>query len=1442
MALDQFTPPTRAWFQAAFGEPTPAQARGWPAIAAGEHTLIHAPTGSGKTLAAFLWALDRLLTEPMPERDERCRVLYVSPLKALAHDVERNLAEPLSGIRLAAERLGAEPPSISTFIRTGDTKAEDRRRMERHPPDILITTPESLYLMLTSSVRSVLRTVRWVIVDEVHAVAGTKRGAHLAISLERLDDLADTPPQRIGLSATQRPLETISRFLGGGEVIDDVWTPRPVTVVDVPSDRELDLLVEVPAEDMTQPTEEPDDANSMWTAIYPRLLELILAHRSTIVFANSRRLAERTCAAINALAGEEVARAHHGSVAREQRLAIEEGLKSGELRAVVATSSLELGIDMGTVDLVIQIEAPTSVASGLQRVGRAGHQVGGVSTGRIFPKYRGDLLAATVVASLMSRRQVEETRIPANPLDVLAQQIVAHVVATGGVAAGDLYGLVRRSAPYASLTRHAFDATLDMLAGRYPSDLFAALRPRVVWDREQDLVTPRDGARHLVVTNAGTIPDRGLFVAALPDGSRVGELDEEMVYESRVGDTFLLGTTVWRINSIGHDRVEVVPAPANTPGRMPFWKGDTLGRPAETGREIGRFVRRIQELGDGAVETLIAENHLDERAARNLVSYVEEQEAVTSAVPSDRTVIVERFRDELGDWRVVIHSPLGARVHAPWAFALQHRFRSRYGTGLDMVWSDDGISFRFPDADEPPDTEAFVLDPEEARELLIEHLANTSIFAARFREAAGRALLLPRRRPGQRTPLWLQRRRSADLLGVAQQFDSFPLVLETYREVLNDDFDLPAFIGLMSDIAARRVTVTSADTTGPSPFAVSLLFSFVAAYLYEADAPAAERRATALSIDRSLLRELLGEGELRELIDPEVVAAIELELQHLVESRRAGSADAVADLLSDLGPLSLHDIDARSTGIDVVTVLQQLKGRVIEVEIGGQRRWAAIEDAGRLAHALGVEIPESVPPVFNEPVRDALGDLVGRFARTHGPFTAADAGKSLGIPAGVAETALRQLESQGRVAEGAFRPGGEGREWVDSEVLRRLKRRSLAVLRGEIEPVPATALASFVPAWQGVSADPPSGLHALRQALDGLTGAAVPASVLELDILPVRVAESEMGIDSLMLSGELIWVGRGRLGSRDGRIALYPRHMLGTLWPGPEETALDGDAAAVLDFLSSHGASFFTEIYQGTGGGPPDERLEALWDLVWAGLVTNDTLQPVRAYLGHRKRKGTGKPGLSSRFPAHSGGRWSLTPRADATDTERATAWAQVLLSRQGVVARDTVAAEGLPGGFTSVYPVLSHMEETGKIRRGYFVEGLGGAQFALPGAVDRLRRGGPVAPIALAATDPANVYGSVLPWPAAGARLAREPGAYVVLAGGELLAYLDRSRSGLWVFPAAKDQPEVIASALAGIARRHRRFNLQVVNGTPAAAAPLAPALTEWGFAPAPKGLSFRG
>ena len=1455
-ALHSFSPASRTWFEASFAAPTRAQYEGWPAIASGEHTLIHAPTGSGKTLAAFLWTLDRLLTEPVPEKAERCRVLYVSPLKALAHDVNRNLRAPLAGIRHAAERLGGDPlPRLDTFLRTGDTPQEDRRRMERNPPDILITTPESLYLMLTSAVRSTLRTVRWVIVDEVHAVAGSKRGAHLTLSLERLEEITDMPPQRIGLSATQRPLETIARFLGGGTVEDDVWSPRPVTVIDIPQDRELDVEIVVPVENMNEPGEpdplDPDSTptRSIWPAVYPELLDEINRHNSTIVFANSRRLAERVCAEINNLAGSEVARAHHGSVAREQRLEIEESLKKGDLKAVVATSSLELGIDMGAVDLVLQIEAPTSVASGLQRVGRSGHQVGGVSRAKIFPKYRGDLLVSAVVSQQMQQRNVESTKIPANPLDVLSQQLVAQTV-SGDTTADDLFALARRATPFQDLSRALFDETLDMLSGRYPSDLFSELRPRLNWDRATGEVTARPGARQLAVTNPGTIPDRGLFRVTLPDGSRVGELDEEMVYESREGDTFLLGSSAWRISQITHDKVEVVPAPGDTAARMPFWHGDMLGRPLETGRAVGRFIRETAALErSDAIETLSKGFGLNEFAASNLVAYLEEEREATGVLVTDQTIVVERFQDEIGDWRVVLLSPLGARVHAPWAMALRHRFRSRYGSDVDAIWSDDGIAFRFADSDEPPGAGDLLLDPEDVEALLVEHLADTALFAARFREAAGRALLLPRRRPGERTPLWLQRRRSADLLGVAKQFGSFPILLEVYREILQDDFDLPALQEVLGDIRSRKIRVVPVETHSPSPFASSLLFSFIAAYMYEADTPLAERRAAALTLDRDLLRELLGEGELRELIDPEVAAAVELELQRLTETRRARHPDGIHDLLRDLGPLGENDIEVRTDGVDVASALIGLaeSRRIIEVVMGGEPRWAAIEDSARLRDALGVQPPPGVPHTFLEPVDDPLGDVVGRYARTHGPFLATEAAAALGLPVGVIETALQRLEQKSRVVRGAFQPGGAGREWVDEGVLKRLKRRSLAALRSEIEPVEPTALARFEIAWQGVSSDPPRGRNALADAIHKLTGAPIPASTLERDVLAARVGDIGNAVDDLMLTGDLVWVGQGSLGIRDGRVALFPRESLPTLWLGPEpDYEPESTAADIVATLSERGASFFRDVYESTGGGDPDQTLESLWDLVWAGWVTNDTFAPVRAFTARRKARSSGRPSVSSRFPAHSRGRWSLTSQlahTDATETERHAAWARLLLDRHGVVTRSTVLAEGFPGGFSALYPVYRHLEETGQIRRGYFVEGLGGSQFALPGAVDRLRGQLETGLTVLAATDPSNPYGGVLPWPdVEDSRLARDAGAYVLIQDGELVGYLDKGRRGLTLLDVGSDRFGEVSRAMADVAGRHRRLTLVTVNGEPAPRSPLAAPLSEWGFATAPRGLTYRG
>ncbi len=1455
--LERFSPAVRAWFRGTFEAPTPAQARGWPAISEGRHTLVLAPTGSGKTLAAFLWAIDRLAAEPVPPATERCRVLYVSPLRALAVDVEKNLRSPLKGIGLAAERLGLDVHAPTVAMRTGDTPASERRRIQRRPPDILITTPESLYLMLTSSARELLRSVRWVIVDEIHALAATKRGAHLALSLERLEAIASSPPQRIGLSATQRPLDEIARFLGG----QTREGPRPVTVVDAGIRKPMEVEIVVPVEDLSAPGRAAEaspeipqaERASIWPAVYPRLLELIRAHRSTLIFVNARRLAERIAARINELAGEDLVRAHHGSIAREQRLAIEDRLKAGSLRGLVATSSLELGIDMGAVDLVVQVESPGSVARGLQRIGRAGHRVGEPSRGKVFPKYRGDLLEAAVVVRRMGQGLIEETRYPRNPLDVLAQQIVA-ACALDEWNVDELVALVRRAANYADLSDELFVAVLDLLSGRYPSAEFAELRPRIVWDRRRNVLRAREGAGRLATTSGGTIPDRGLFGVFLPDGTRVGELDEEMVYESRVGEVFLLGASSWRIEDITHDRVIVSPAPG-VPGAMPFWKGDKPGRPLELGRAIGEFARALaSQTRARALSMLRTEYGLDPLAAENLVTYLEDQREAAGAIPDDRTIVVERFRDELGDWRVCLLSPFGAKVHAPWAMAVEARLSERMGADAQVLWSDDGIVIRLPEAEERVPLEDLALDPDEIESLVLRQLPATALFASVFRESAARALLLPRRRPGRRTALWQQRQRSADLLQAAARHPTFPILLEATRECLRDVFDLPALRELLADLRARRIRMVAVDTPHASPFAQSLLFRWIAVYMYEGDAPLAERRAAALALDRDLLRELLGAEDLRELIDADALADLELELQSLAGGRRARGADDLHDLLRRLGDLTEDEIRARSAG-DPSAWIEQLvrERRAIRVRLAGEERVAAVEDAGRLRDGLGASLPRGVPSVFLEPVEAPLEELVARYARTHGPFHAAEVASRLGVPSERIASVLTALETEGRVVLGEFRPGGMEREWVDVEVLRGLRRRSLAALRREVEPVDAAALGRFVPEWQGLTR-PREGPDALVETIAQLQGAAIPASILETDVLPSRVAGYRPAdLDALCASGEVVWTGAGTIGSDDGRVSLVFRDRAGLLAPPPAQEAPDTPIhRSIRAHLERRGASFWPELVEAAGTADERAVLRALWDLVWAGEVTNDTLSPLRALLSRRARppRGRPRPGALRRVgPPAGAGRWSLVAPLlvpPPAPTEVAHARALQLLDRHGVLAREAVLFEGVPGGFAGVYGVLKALEESGRVRRGYFVAGLGAAQFALPGAVDRLRDlrtpADETAAIALAAADPAQPYGAALPWPESSGRPARAAGAYVVLVAGEPAAYLERGARTLRTFPAARGGDAWI-DALAGLVKdgRVRRIELQRLDGVPAHESPLAGRLRAHGFVEGYRGLILR-
>lgn len=1477
--LEVFSRATREWFRGALGAPTEAQVGAWEAIDAGDNALVIAPTGSGKTLAAFLWSIDRLLhdTGGVPTGDTggsggdsggsggesggsgsraptpATRVVYVSPLKALAVDIERNLQRPLAGVSARAAQLGEPTRPVRVGVRTGDTTAWQRRKLVADPPDILITTPESLYLMLTSSAAHTLAGVDTVVVDEVHAVAGTKRGSHLALSLERLDDLLPRPARRIGLSATVEPAEEVARFLGGA---------RPVRVVRPPSTKSWDLQVRVPVADMADfsrdvaPGQDPEESHSIWPAIERHVLDLVLAHRSTLVFANSRRGAERLTTRLNERYLEQVeagpeespvlARAHHGSVAKEQRAMIEADLRDGRLRCVVATSSLELGIDMGSIDLVVQIGAPPSVASGLQRIGRAGHRVGEVSRGVIMPTHQADLVQATVVAEGMLAGRIEPLQVIANPLDVLAQQTVAACAGTT-IEVEHWWELVRRAAPYAHLPRSAFDAVLDQLAGRYPSDDFAELRPRLVWDRVAGTLTGRPGTQRLAVTNGGTIPDRGLYPVFLagtdddaPGGAtrgprRVGELDEEMVFESRVGDVIALGATSWRIEAITPDRVSVTPAPG-VPGRLPFWHGEDEGRPAVLGAAIGALAREATTGDDGRVRERF-DALLDERATDNLLGYLRAQAGATERVPSDTMLVVERFPDELGDWRVVCHSPYGRRVNAPWALAVARRIRELHDIEPQVMAADDGIVVHLPMTDGPaPDEALFRFDPDELDHLVTLEAKNSALFAARFRECAARALLLPHRDPGRRSPLWQQRHRAAQLLEVAERHPRFPIVLEAVREVLRDAYDLPALHALHARLALgerdrpaspggatrstaveEAVRIATVETERPSPFAASMLLSYIGAFIYDGDLPTSERRMATLGLDQRLLADLLGRADLVDLLDPQVIARHEAELQHTAPDRRYHGVEGIADLLRLLGPLATDEVAARLDEADAPRVADLVgelvaAGRAYPVRVGGRQVWAGVEDLSRLRDGLGATMPGGVPEVFTEAVDDPVGDLVRRFARTHGPFTVDGAAGRLGLGPAVVASALDDLVGRGTVTSGSFvRAEGTGAgdvlQFVDAQVLATIRRRSLAALRAAVQPVAPARYAAFLGRWQHVGPrDALEGEEGLLTVIDQLAGVRMPASAWESLALPSRVRDySPAMLDALIGSGEVLWTGAGPLGTQDGWTSFHLAESADLTLPRAEdlraraEALEDPVARRLLDFLTERGGAHrcadMLAALDGLDPAAPDPAahlLGGLTTLVWQGLVTSDSYAAVRTLVSgaattHRRpptprlraRRGRsrmrpralpapgaipGGYGAGRAFPELPG-RWWVVPSPDADPTVRATELARLLLDRHGVVTRGAVVAEDFEGGFAAQYRVLSGLEDHGLCRRGLFVDGLGAAQFAEPEVIDTLRgpdpfggSGTPAGPgpladgagtLLLAATDPAQPYGAALAWPA---------------------------------------------------------------------------------------------
>ncbi len=1498
--LARFSALTAEWFTGTFDAPTAAQAEAWSAIADGHNTLVIAPTGSGKTLAAFLWAIDRLASsEPRPAR-AGTRVLYVSPLKALAVDVERNLRTPLTGIGRVAERRGVPAPDISVGVRSGDTPPARRRELITKPPDILITTPESLFLMLTSAARETLAEVQTVIVDEVHAVAATKRGAHLALSLERLDQLLAKPAQRIGLSATVRPPEEVARFLSG---------QAKTTIVAPPATKTFDLSVQVPVPDMANLED-----NTIWPDVEERIVDLIESHNSSIVFTNSRRLAERLTSRLNEihaersgveLSGERnpkvgggfpaqlmgsgasfgaptlLARAHHGSVSKEQRAQVEDDLKSGRLKAVVATSSLELGIDMGAVDLVIQVEAPPSVASGLQRIGRAGHQVGEISQGVLFPKHRTDLISCAVTVRRMLSGDIETMRVPTNPLDVLAQHTVA-ASALEPLDADRWFDAVRRSAPFATLPRSAFEATLDLLSGKYPSTEFAELRPRLVYDRDAGTLTARPGAQRLAVTSGGAIPDRGLFTVYLATDSekpsRVGELDEEMVYESRPGDVISLGATSWRITEITHDRVLVIPAPGQ-PARLPFWRGDSVGRPAELGAAVGAFTGELAQLGRDEFAQRCGAMGFDDYATDNLWRLLDDQRQATGIVPSDTTFLVERFRDELGDWRVILHSPYGLRVHGPLALAVSRRLRERYGIDEKPTASDDGIIVRLPDTeDHAPGADLFVFDADEIEPIVTAEVGGSALFASRFRECAARALLLPRRHPGKRSPLWHQRQRASQLLDVARKYPDFPIVLEAVRECLQDVYDVPALTELMHRVAQRRLRIIEVETTTPSPFAASLLFGYVGAFMYEGDSPLAERRAAALSLDSVLLAELLGRVELRELLDPAVITSTTRQLQHLAEDRLARDAEGITDLLRVLGPLTESEIAQRCTTDDVGGWLEGLRAarRALTVSYADQTWWVAVEDIGLLRDGVGVAVPMGVPAAFTESVADPLGELLGRYARTHGPFTTHDAAARFGLGLRVAADVLGRLAVDGRLIRGEFTSSLEGDQWCDADVLKILRRRSLAALRAQVEPVSTAAYARFLPAWQHVGSHN-SGVDGLAAVIDQLAGVPIPASAVEPLVFGQRVRDYEPAmLDELLASGEVTWSGAGQIGGSsggsDGWVAFHSADSAPLTLAAPVEIEFTDTHRSIMEILGGGGGYFFRQL----ADDPGEELKAALWELIWAGWITGDTFAPVRAMLfgprrstarrgspAHRQRQRP--PRLSRYSVAHAqarsadptvAGRWSALPAAEPESTVRAHSSAEILLNRYGVLTKGAAAAEGIPGGFAMLYKVLTAFEDAGRCQRGYFVESLGGAQFAVASTVDRLRSYlDSVDPerreyhaVILAAADPANPYGAALPWPGQGP--GRKAGALVAVVDGGLTWFIERGGRTLLSFTDDPDAHIAAAAALADLvsAGRVQSFLVEKINGVsvlePGAdgeRAAVQDALVGAGFTRTPRGLRLR-
>ena len=1585
--LTLFTRAVRMWFEETFGEPTPPQAQGWPPIQRGEHTLILAPTGSGKTLSAFLWGIDEIYREladvgagsprpASPSATPGIRLVYVSPLKALNNDIERNLRAPLAGIRAAAARLEQTLPQLRVAVRTGDTPAAARAAMLKQPPHILITTPESFYLMLTSPrARELFRTVRTVIVDEIHTLCGDKRGVHLSLSLERLERLAGRPIQRIGLSATVRPLEEAARFLGGQtwQMADGEWrrgrgageqrgrgewqitddaprttpgsqialspdelVPRPVTIVDAGYHKALEIEVVTPVEDFHNL---PGD--TIWPTLIPQVLGDVMRHRSTLIFCNNRRLAERTADRLNAQIAAERAeeippgstealapggvaldrgifaigaegpiRAHHGSMAKEARRQMEEDLKAGKLPALVGTSSLELGIDIGAVDLVVQVQSPKSVAQGLQRIGRSGHLVGQTSRGRIYATYREEIDEAAALARGMLDGDVEPTATPRNPLDVLAQQIVA-MVAVETWPVTELYALVRQAYAYRDLPMEAFTAVLDMLAGKYAGaggQGRAALRPRLAWDRVNNRLAALPGTRLLALSNAGTIADTGAYDVYLADGkTKVGQLDEEFVFETRTGDTFLLGSSTWRVLEIADDRILVGEAAGALP-RMPFWRGDYPWRPYELGVRIGRLRRELadriraagsaedQSAQDEILAWLRREYALDENSARNLIDHVSRQLDAVGAIASDTTVLVESFQDALGESRMVIHSPFGGRVNGAWALALSSALRDRVGIEVETQANDDGILLRYPvTGREPPVDIVIEMTAAAARERILAELPNSALFGAHFRMNAGRALLLPKAHGRKRTPFWLQRLRARDLLATVRQLDDFPVVAETYRDCLRDVLDLPHLEQILDGIASGAIRVIPVESAVPSPVAMGLLYAFISVYMYEWDAPKAERQLQSLSMRGGLLDTLWSADSdaTRPALKPEAAAEITAHAEKTASDALARSAEELAVYLVDLGDLTGEEVTARCAG-DAAAWLAELasQGRVVQVMIpstrGGELRWAPVE----LAEEYGALATPAGTATATEATAAAAEHILRRHLRNSGPLTQDNILDRYAFDPGWLAEALGRLIAAGDAVQGYFTSSKEPTDlatdrqisqsanlpilqYCDHHNLEQIFRRTLTMLRREVQPVPLTAYADFLTRWQGVRpADRSVGDAGLRRVMAQLTGVSLPGLAWERDVLPARLSDTAAGdLGDLCAGGDLVWACSGR-DPRRGRVCFFGRGE-GRLFLDPVApdlvAGLSEPAGAVYGFLKSEGASFLADLQAGLGW--VEKALQdALAELAMTGLVTNDTLEALNAVLTHgigapatakafgstledelaalrgeeprrllpgrvsRERYQAARRRVGARLKAELEapawpGRWSFVHRAAVLgpaldETARGERLARILLARYGVVQREVVEREAGAWDWALVSLPLQRMELRGEVRRGYFVAGLSGIQYALPEVVEALRSAAANPDetlIVLNAVDPAHPYGGetaageaapLRPAPA----FARVPSTHIVLWQGQVALLAEDN--GARLTPGAGCTPDTIRRAVSAYLARPN--------------APQHLLVKEWGDAPA--------